>query len=138
MKVSAQEFSEAPFRKTGLAGGMFFAVGAALSAGSAMADTFGTSDANGDDIITSDEYHRSAEDMGVFSRWDMNDDGRLGENEWNDDFDYDYDMWDRDNDGYLDANEFYTGTYNYYDTDEDNRWDGDDWEEADDDGLFDV
>ncbi len=135
MKFSAQEFSETPFRKTALALGMLFAT---FGAGVATADTFENTDANSDDMITSDEYHRSADEMGVFSDWDMNDDGLLGENEWNDDFDYDYDNWDEDNDGYLDSNEFYTGTYEYYDEDEDGHWDGDDWDDAGDDGLFDV
>lgn len=76
-------------------------------------DTFGTWDANGDEMIESGEFGG-----GLFDRFDEDGDGLLTRTEWEDGFgtwqgadaeDLDYANWDADGDGQLDRTDFVTG-----------------------------
>lgn len=118
------------------------ALAAAIAfSGSAMAATtldFDTVDANGDGNLTLDEFYGSASDAGLYSDWDLDNDGLIEENEF-DEFgaDWDYDTWDASGDGYLDSGEFYDGYYATFDANEDGHWDGLEWDDAGESGIFD-
>lgn len=111
----------------------------ALSATSAMAASFSDMDANGDGNLTNDEFYGSVADIGTYSDWDTNDDGLIDDDEFDAlGYDWDYDTWDANSDGYLDSGEFYDGIYTTYDANEDGHWDDGEWDDAGDDGWFDV
>mgnify|MGYP000088422713 CR=1 FL=1 len=125
------------FRKTTLALGVLFALGS----GAAAATTFATADTNGNGKISKDEYYGYVGDVGIYGDWDLNDDGLLDEDEWTDvdySYDYDYDTWDLNDDGYLDDDEVYVGTFDTFDVDDDTYLDNDEWDDAGDEGWFDV
>lgn len=113
---------------------------ALIFAGSAaFAADFTYQDTNDNGKISKDEFYGTVSDAGIYSDWDLDNDGFLVENELNEvGFDYDYDTWDADSNGYLDAAELYDGYYNVYDADENGHWDGNEWDDAGDAGFFDV
>lgn len=113
----------------------------ALSAltGPALAQTFATYDENSDGNITKDEFYGTVADTGTYADWDANDDGLLDEEEFGAlEADWDYDTWDADADGYVDADELYDGYYTSYDVDENGHWDNGEWDDAGEEGLFDL
>lgn len=114
----------------------------ALSLASTMALAAGSStvqDANSDGNITKDEFFGSMSDVGTYSDWDLDSDGLLNEDEFNEiGWDYEFDTWDGDYNNYLDAGEVYDGYYDTYDEDENGHWDDGEWDDAGDGGLFDV
>lgn len=106
---------------------------------SMAATSFTFQDANDDGKISQDEYYSTLSDAGIYSDWDLDNDGFIEENEFNEiGFDYDYDLWDADNNGYLDAGELYDSYYDTYDDDENGHWDAGEWDDAGDAGYFDV
>ena len=114
-----------------------FALGVTLLliTGIATADSFSLIDGDEDGYVSDDEYYSHIREIDSFRRWDLNEDGVLEDNEWVDDHDYDYIGWDLDGDGSIDDQEFYSGTFNYYDADDDARWDETEWGEAEEAGL---
>lgn len=105
--------------------------------------SFDQLDANGNGKISRDEFHGTMSDMGVFANFDANNDGRLSENEWNDiGWEYDYEAWDVNHDGYVGADEFYDGWYAAYDENGDGVWDESEYgvfyDDADEWGIFDI
>jgi hypothetical protein len=123
-----------------------FAIGllgtGALALGTAafgQARQFDDFDKNGDNRITLDEWHGGSADRGIFADRDRNDDRRLDANEFDAlGFDDDFDEWDANDDDYLDDDEYYQGAFDYFDDDENGHWDGDEWDDADDRGFWDV
>lgn len=109
---------------------------AALAATPAAASVAETWDADGDGILTAEEFRAGARDAGVFDQWDEDGDGRLTADEfgaalfvrfdedddgdltvpeWEDGIDrwygertadFDFSDWDLDEDGVLDRGEF--------------------------------
>ena len=116
------------------------AIALSLAGSLALAETsFESLDTDGNGKVTKDEYHGSVSDMGVFSDWDSNSDGNLGENEFNEiGFDHDFDTWDANNDSYLDSDEFYDGVFESYDANDDGYWESSEFDDVGDAGLFDV
>lgn len=111
----------------------------ALSSTVAFAASFNDYDSNGDGKLTTDEFYGSVSDMGKYSDWDTSGDGLIDENEWNTlGWDYDYDTWDANSDGWLNSGEFYDGIYGTYDENEDGHWNNNEWDDAGDAGMFDV
>ena len=101
---------------------------------------FGDFDADNDARITLDEWHGGVGDIGIFGDRDLNEDDRIDENEFNalGMEDEDFDTWDANDDSYLDEDEYYEGTFEYFDEDESGHWDGDEWDDAGDEGFWDV
>ncbi|MGX0876852.1 hypothetical protein ACSSV4_001534 [Roseovarius sp. MBR-154] len=107
--------------------------------GPALAQSFVSYDENSDGKITKDEFYGSVADAGIYADWDTNDDGLLDEEEFGAlDTDWDYDTWDADANSYVDAGEFYDGYYSSYDVDESGHWDNGEWDDAGEEGLFDL
>lgn len=103
------------------------------------AGDFEFKDANKDGNLDRNEYYGSMADAGIFYEWDTDDDGLLSEDEFAEiDNDYDFATWDLDDNNYLDAAEVYDGYYTAYDLDEDGHWDGDEWDDAGEDGFWDF
>lgn len=96
-------------------------------------------DLNRDGIYSGDEFTSYVDKAGIFTNRDLNKDGLLDEKEYNElGLDEDFQTWDRDKDSYLSASEFNDGTFKAFDDNEDGHWDGDEWDDAGDAGLFDV
>ncbi|KMQ74140.1 hypothetical protein [Marinobacter subterrani] len=114
----------------------------ALSLASSMslaAANFTFQDANDDGKISKDEYYNTLSDSGIYADWDLNDDGLLDVGEFEDvGFDYEFSEWDVDNNDYLDAGELYDSYYDTYDDNENGHWDAGEWDDAGDEGFFDV
>lgn len=110
----------------------------ALSSTAAFA-SFSGQDVNGDGQLSKDEFYGTVADAGTYSDWDLNDDGLLDEDEIAElDVDWDYDTWDANADGFLDSGEVYDGIYTTYDANEDGHWDQGEWDDAGEDGFFDL
>lgn len=108
------------------------------SATAAVMLDFDTVDVNGDGNLTLDEFYGSASDAGLYSDWDLDSDGLIDEDEFDElGLDWDYDTWDASGDGYLDSSEFYDGYYGVYDANGDGYWDNDEWDDAGEAGIFD-
>jgi hypothetical protein len=126
--------------------GKTFAIGligtgalALCAAAFGQARQFDDFDANDDDRITLDEWHGGMGDIGIFDDRDENRDTRLDESEFDAlGLDGDFDAWDANDDNYLDDNEYYEGSFEYFDEDESGHWDGDEWDDAGDAGFWDV
>lgn len=116
---------------------------AVMAAAPAAAQTsFETADENDDGEISKDEFYGTVSDLGIYSDWDLDADGIIDVDEldsldFDDDFAADY-VWDVDNDGYVDAVEFYEGVYVGFDDDESGHWDGLEWDDAGDEGFWDI
>jgi hypothetical protein len=109
----------------------------ALSSTVAFAASFENHDNNGDGKLTPDEFYGSVSDMGTYSDWDTSGDGLIDENEWTTlGWDYDYNTWDANSDGWLNSGEFYDGSYWSYDENEDGYWDNGEWDNAGKAGLY--
>lgn len=103
------------------------------------AGSFTYNDGNDDGKISKDEYYGTLSDAGIYSDWDTDNDGLLTEEEFDEiGYDYDFGAWDYDDNEYLDATELYEGYYDTYDEDEDGHWNAGEWDDAGDDGFFDV
>jgi hypothetical protein len=77
--------------------------------------------------------------MGIFEDRDENNDDRIDENEFAAlDLGEDFDAWDANDNSYLDRNEYYEGSFEYFDEDENGHWDGDERDDAGDRGFWDV
>lgn len=102
--------------------------------------SFDDMDTNGDGKVTKDEFHGSMADAGTYSNYDTDGDGYLSEDEFSEtNFDdASYGDWDANSDGLLDDNEYYDGSFNYYDENEDGHWQSGEWDDAGDDGFWDV
>lgn len=124
----------------------FIAMGASilLAGGIASADqefeSFETADSNDDGSISKDEFYGLVSDAGIYADWDYDADGFIEANEFDEIGldDEDFSTWDVDNDTYLNTNEFYDGYFTTFDEDENGHWDGYEWDDAGDGGLFDV
>ncbi|SMF00410.1 EF hand [Tistlia consotensis] len=55
---------------------------AAIGASPALADMFADWDANGDGVVSRDEFHEGMGAIGVYRRWDANHDGILSDDEF--------------------------------------------------------
>lgn len=116
------------------------AVALGFSTVGAAADfTYSDWDDNGDGIFTTDEFYGSAADWGIYPDYDLDNDGLFNEAEYNEfGWDYDYDTWDANNDGYLHSGEYYDGVYTTFDANEDGHWDEGEWDDANEAGIFDM
>ena len=121
-------------------------VALALSmAGPAYAQTatdFSFRDDNNDGVVTRNEFDRKLGDAGMFEHWDTDKSGLIDEREFNEiGFDEgfaDFDLWDGDDDRYLDSSEVYDGIYDGFDDNENGHWDGGEWDDAGDAGFWDI
>ena len=115
-----------------------FAISAMLASGSAAA-AFSDWDANNDGQLSKDEYYSGVNDAGIYADIDTDNDGFVDKGEVDAaGIDGDWDAWDADNDGYVDSDEFYEGVWTSYDVNEKGHWDGGEWDDAGDEGWFDV
>lgn len=106
---------------------------------SLAAANFEFQDQNDDGSISKDEYYSTLSDEGVYADWDLNDDGLIEVGEFEDvGFDYEFSTADVDNNNYLDATELYDSYYDTYDDNENGHWDAGEWDDAGDEGFFDV
>ncbi len=121
---------------------LFLLISASLVSTSlyAMDCNFDNTDTNRDGKITKDEFHNSVSDSGKYWNYDTNKDGSLDEDEFretnlNEAW---YNDWDVNNDNLLDENEFSDGLFTSFDDNEDGHWDGNEWDDAGDEGLWDI
>lgn len=117
----------------------------ALTAGmlspAVAAQSFETLDENGNGLLSQQEYNDWVSKAGNFAELDMNNDEFLDKAEFREaraNNNWDYDTFDADDDGYVDADEFYGGIYDEYDADEDGHWQFGEWDDAGEEGIFDV
>lgn len=115
-------------------------LGLALALGSTGAfASFSSQDANSNGQISKDEFYGVVSDNGKFADWDLDNDGLIENGEFSKlDYDWDFDTWDANADGFLDSGEFYDGYYGTYDANEDGHWDEGEWDDAGENGLFDL
>lgn len=110
-----------------------------LAGASAMADSaFKNYDANNDGIFDENEYYSYVDDAGLYADWDVDNDGFIDENEFGEVGFGDYDTWDADNNSLVDSSEFYGGAYDNFDANENGHWEGGEWDDAGEAGLFDI
>ncbi len=119
-----------------------FSMTLVLSGGSVLAEEpYSSLDSDRDGRISQPEYNSYMEDdTRRYEGWDQNQDSRIDENEWIDAYPGErgeFNSWDRNQDGYLDNNEFNDGSFNRYDSDNDNYWNEDEVGSAANDGLLD-
>jgi hypothetical protein len=101
-------------------------------------------DLDGDGSITQAEFDAYVTENGLYADFDVNDDDFIDEDEFGAiDFDFGddakaYGDWDMDADSRLSNVEFRSGLFKSFDDDENGHWDGDEWDDAGDAGLFDV
>lgn len=116
------------------------ATAVSLAASFALAETsFESLDADSDGSVSKDEYYGLVSDAGVFADWDADSDGLIDENEFEGiGLDDDYASWDMDGNDYVDSGEFYDSYFGYYDRDEDSHWNGTEWDDAGETGVFDY
>ncbi|GAB3032899.1 hypothetical protein [Bowmanella dokdonensis] len=101
--------------------------------------TFNQADMNDDGKVTRTEFRSTVGDADFAADWDDDDDGRIDTMEYEAiGLEDEFDEWDRDTNDYLSDNELYDGVYSSYDEDENGHWDGDEWDDAGDDGWFDI
>ncbi len=103
----------------------------------AFAGTFDTVDADNNGQLSKSEL-RSHMDSN-YSNWDQDENGKLDESEFGEiGIHDDFNSWDADHDNYLDNGEIGDGVFSRFDDDENGHWDGDEWDDAGDAGLWDV
>lgn len=124
-------------KRAALATGIMLAT--SLAFGDVTFESFDTADIDDSGEITKDEFYGFITDAGIYADYDYDDDGFIDENEYDAiGLEYDFDAWDVDDDDYLDDDEFYDGYFAAFDEDEDGHWDGLEWDDAGEAGLFDV
>lgn len=106
------------------------------------ARSFESVDQDGNGQISKDEFYGTVRDLGIYPNYDRNQDKRLDEAElavitFDDDF-HDGFEWDADGDGFVNEDEFYEGAFTGFDEDESGHWDGDEWDDAGEAGLWDF
>jgi hypothetical protein len=95
-----------------------------------MVTTFGSYDSNRDDRVDREEFETVFAEQGDFNTWDIDEDRRLTEDEWENGFNvysssYPYeergvfDDWDTDNDSYVDDDEYNDGFFGLWDSNDD-------------------
>lgn len=104
--------------------------------------TFESVDADGNGEISKDEFYGTVRDIGIYPAYDANSDNRLDETElvvitFDDDFVDEFE-WDADQDGFVNEDEFFDGVFTGFDKDESGHWDGDEWDDAGEAGLWDF
>lgn len=112
----------------------FFLIVIALSACDTEPDyaAYDTWDADRDEIIEEDEFQTTYRETDYFEAWDVDGDSVVEVAEWETGvnnyypvYDYetngDFDDWDVNQDNELDEDEFVTGTYRLWDTDNDGK-----------------
>ncbi|MEX0903145.1 MAG: hypothetical protein WDZ76_10515 [Pseudohongiellaceae bacterium] len=95
-------------------------------------------DGNRDGVVTKDEFHGFVSRAGAYGGWDANSDGLIDPDEYRaigagQELAY----WDADNNNFLDPYEVYNGMFLYFDTNQDGRWDVNEWNAFQSEGLFD-
>lgn len=121
---------------------LFLVIAASLVSSSAYAmdSKFSDMDSNDDGKVTKDEFHGTVSDAGIYPAVDLDGDGYLTTTEYAETgFDDGlYDDWDVNNDDQLDENEYYDGTFSYYDENEDGHWNNGEWDDAGENGFWDM
>lgn len=96
-----------------------------------MVTTFGSYDANRDDRVDREEFETVFAEQGDFNTWDIDEDRRITEDEWEKGFNvysssYPYeergifDDWDTNKDTYVDDDEYNEGFFGLFDSNDDN------------------
>jgi hypothetical protein len=112
---------------------------AALTGPIALADDLVDYDADADGALSADEYYGYVTDVGIYSDWDADGDGFIEDDEFGlVGLDEDWTDWDVDRNDYLDSAEMYDGIFGVYDENEDGHWDGGEWDDAGEAGIFDL
>lgn len=113
----------------------------AVTTESALTNTkpYASYDINRDGIYSGDEFTSYVDRNGFFTNRDLNKDGLIDANEYNElGLDDDFGDWDTDGDSYINSSEFSEGAFKSFDDNEDGHWDDGEWDDAGDAGLFDV
>ncbi len=95
---------------------------------------FESFDANDDDLISNDEwgvteFYFTGNDYGAFNEWDLNNDGRLDNEEFEavvDDVGL-FDSWDINDDGLIEDQELSSGVFDSFDADDDGLLDDEEY-----------
>ena len=118
--------SRRPHRRPNLRVATAAAAAVMLAAGPAAADLFGEWDADRSGAVSVEEFGQGAVESGVYNEWDADGDGLLADEELNaglgDAVIYDdasSRVWDLNDDGRLDRDEFREGYHRTYDADHD-------------------
>lgn len=110
-----------------------------LAGGLAFGADIGEYDIDSSGDISRSEYDSYIREGGAYGNWDLNDDGYIEETEYDElNFDDDFADWDLDDNDLLDSGEFSEGVFGYFDDDESGHWDGDEWDDAGEAGIFDM
>lgn len=95
---------------------------------------FESLDTDENDLLTGDEWRRAefyftGNDYGTFNEWDINNDGRLEEEEFNVVVDQVglFDRWDTNDDGWIEGQELSVGVFDTFDTDDDGLLDDEEY-----------
>ena len=101
------------------------AIGLAVAGCATVATTVGfpAADADDDDVLSTQEFHKFFDDVDAYERFDDNDDEALSRGEYNEAVDDGYETdahfkgFDTDGNGSLSRDEFINGWYGMFDTD---------------------
>lgn len=97
---------------------------------------FGRADSSDDDMVSRSEFAEFVDDVDAFVAYDDNDDGSLSRVEYREAADDDvegdayFDGFDRDGNDALSRDEYLTGWFNLFDTDDDSMLDEDEFDNA--------
>lgn len=94
---------------------------------------YGVWDEDDDGILSEDEFSAGVEDEGIFDNWDENNDDQIDQEEFQTStqqtglIDADFDVFDADEDGLIENDEFNQGLFETYDEDDSGFIENDEW-----------
>lgn len=112
----------------------------ALGSGPALAQednsqAFTDWDADQSGYIDDEEFGTGIGENDYFGAWDENEDDQITEDEFGT---VGFDNWDADDSGFIDEQEYNAGLFDTWDSDNTDYLDYSEWDDAGDEGWFDV
>jgi Ca2+-binding EF-hand superfamily protein len=116
------------------------ALGLVMGSTSAFAQKdFSNWDNDNNGAVSQQEFAQGIKKQGFFDRWDDDGNGQLNRDEFQEvGANTDFETFDANNDDYLTEDEFSTGFYDTWDADNDTMLSENEWDDASDEGWFDV